>query len=256
MKRPLVNKEQLEQKTKSFFHSRKWKDLLVFLVFVGIATVFWMMQFFRQADDYEAFTPLRTPSSEVADADTLRENRREIPVRINGTLAPATGYRFVDTLRIDPPTVWVSGDAAVLDTLRWIYTLPVNTEKIQKDLHLHLKLQLPKGLAASVRKVAVTANLEEYAEKKIELPITCLHLPGDVYVRFFPSTIDLACYLSLADYPLLKAEDLEVGVDYNTLISNAGSTIPLALLRKPAWFDDYRILPPSVEYLIEQKRTP
>jgi hypothetical protein len=254
MKLRPADREHIEEKARRFFRSRKWRDLLVFFVFVAIASIFWLMQYVRQAGDNDPSFP-RNPSSETsAAADSLRENGREIPIRINGTLSPATGYRFIDSLQIDPPTVWVYGDKNILDTLQWINTLPVNENKIQKDLHLHLKLQTPKGLNTTVHKVHITADLEEYAEKKIELPVTCLHLPADMYVRFFPSTVEIVCYPSLADYASLKTADLEVGTDYNELINNTSVNISLTLLRKPLWLDDYRIVPETVEYLIEQKR--
>jgi hypothetical protein len=250
-----INKDRIEQKARRFFHSKKWQDLLVFFVFLIIASVFWLMQYARQTGEHDASTAARHLYPEAGLAgDSLREHGREIPIRINGSLLPAAGYRFIDSLHIDPQTVWVSGDAALLDTLQWIGTLPVKEEKIQKKLALTLKLQVPKGLIASVRQARVSAELEEYAEKKIELPVTCIHLPNDRHVRFFPSTVEIVCYPALTDYPSLKAEDLSVGADYNELIQNTGVNISLTLLHKPTWLDDYRIVPETVEYLIEQKR--
>jgi YbbR domain-containing protein len=256
MKRQPVDKELLEKKTRPFFRNFKWKDLLVFLVFVCIASVFWMMQYFRQTDAHDEGDLARNthPETTLAVVDSLPKRGKEVPVRIVGSLLPAPGYRFIDTLRIEPPTVWVYGEEAILDTLKWIQTIPVHVEKIQKSLHFQTKLQVPRGLSAPVRKVSVSADLEEYAEKRMEIPIVCLNLPEEVEVRFFPSAVEAGCYLSLADYGRLKADDIEIGVDYGRLMRNDGTSISLSVLRKPSWLDNCRITPENVEYLIEQKR--
>ncbi|MDR2805804.1 MAG: YbbR-like domain-containing protein, partial [Dysgonamonadaceae bacterium] len=150
MKLHPVNKEQIKQETKVFFRSQRWKNLLVFLVFVGIASIFWLMQYFQQTGDYDATVSTRNPHSETTlSPDSLSGTGREIPIRISGTLSPAAGYRFVDSLRIEPGKTWVSGDKNILDTLQWIYTQTVNVEKIQKNVHINVKLQVPKGLTAS-----------------------------------------------------------------------------------------------------------
>ena len=250
--RPL-NREGIKQKSKTFFHGKKWKNFLIFLVFVGIASVFWLMQYLQQARKDDASVKMIEARSGIV-SDSLRRKGKEVPVRINGSFSPANGYRFVDSLRIEPASVWAYGENKMLDTLQWIQTEPVKADKIQNDVDLTLKLQTPKGLHILVPKVRITAQMEEFAEKKIELPIVCRDCPDDMYVRFFPSTVEIVCYISLSNYADLKADELEIGVDYNELITNTGVNILLAIFRKPQWLTDYRIIPESVEYLIEQKR--
>jgi len=250
-----INKEEIKQKTKAFFRSEKWKNFLVFLVFVGIVSGFWFMQSMQQTRK-NTIASLQNVRQEidVIIVDSLREKGKEVPIRINGSLSPASGYRFIDSLLIDPATVWVYGDKKNLDSLQWIQTVTVKEERIQNNLDLTLKLQVPKGLQTSIQKVRITAGMEEYAEKRFELPIVFLNPPNDIHVRFFPSTAEIICYVSLNHYASLSAEDLQIGVDYNELIQNTGITISPVLLRKPQWLTDYRIIPELVEYLIEQKR--
>ena len=250
-----LNKEEIKQKTKAFFHSERWKSVWVFLVFVGIASIFWWMQHVQQPQNYDRIVSVKTeePNSTTV-SDSLHRKGKEIPVRVNGSISPASGYRFVDSLHIEPPTVWVYGDKKILDTLQWIQTVPVKAGKIQNNLDLTLKLQIPKGLHASVQKVRLTTEMEEYAEKKIELPVVCRNCPNNIHIRFFPSMVEIVCYISLSNYSALKADDLEIGITYDELIKNTGVNILLTLFRKPQGLTDYRIIPESVEYLIEQKQ--
>jgi hypothetical protein len=331
MKLPPVNKEEIKQKTKTFFQSQRWKNLLVFLVFVALASCFWTMQYFQQKIEREIAIPIHyvhipddiVLNDSVPDQITLRISdkgavlvrhflgntfsdfnmdlstlssdkntytigrsdllaqirsllpnstqivsfqpetiqirysllkKKEVPVLIAGILSPAAGSMFIDSVHIEPSKVWAYGDKESLDTLQWIKTVVVNKENIQKKLDIALQLDVPKGIHLSAKKVKVTAKVEEYTEKKFELPIVCHNLPENIHVRFFPSTVEVVCRLALSNYPLLKENDLEVGLDYDELARNQGITISLTLLRKPSWLIDYRIVPETVEYLIEQKR--
>ena len=255
MKRPLLNKEEIKLKAKVFFRSKKWENFLVFLVFVGIASVFWLMQYSpRTKQPDTAASELITDTEGETISDSLRRKGKEIPVRLNGSLSPASGYRFVDSLHIEPARVWVFGDKKILDTLQWIQTVPVKEDNIQNNLDLTLRLQTPKGLSIAVQKVRLTAQMEEFAEKKIDLPVMCQNCPDNIQVRFFPSTVEIVCYISMSNYTALKIGNLKVGVDYNKLITNTEANILLTLFQKPPWLTDYRIIPESVEYLIEQKQ--
>jgi hypothetical protein len=254
---PQADKEKIRQTARSFFQSKKWKDLPIFLVFVVVASAFRLMQYFQETknSELEASASTGNPHTEsVLYPDPLQAEGKEVPIRIDGTISPAAGYRF-DSLHVEPSTVWASGDKAVLDTLQWIATVTVKEEKIRENIHLTVKLQVPKGIHASVQKVKIGANLEKYAEKKFELPVICSNSPEDIRVRFFPSTIAVVCYLSLNDYSSLKAEDLTIGVDYKELLRNTGPNVPLVMLRKPPGLSDYRLSPETVEYLIEQKKS-
>ena len=252
MKHYSFNKEEIKQQAKAFFHGEKWKNLLVFLVFVGIASVFWLAQQPRR-NDASGSGENRDPRI-AAINDSLLRKGKEVSVRFNGSLSPAGGYRFVDSLHIEPPGVWVYGEKKILDTLQWIQTQPVKDDKIRNNLDMTLRLQIPKGLHATVQKVRITAEMEEYAEKRFELPMICRNCPDDIHVRFFPSSIEIVCYPSLSNYAALNAEELETGIDYSDLVKTQGINILPVLFRKPQWLTDYRIIPESVEYLIEQKK--
>ena len=230
----------------------KWKDLPVFLIFVVLASGFWLLQQVKENNAASARN-VYAQDQEVL-TDSLSRERKKIPVRWEGVLSPATGYRWTDSLHIEPASVWVYGNAKQLDTLQCIKTVELNEENIRKNVDLTLKLDVPKGLRASVQKVRLTAGVEEYTEKKFELPVVCRNLPEDVQLRFFPSSVEMTCYLSLNYYSQLNREDLEIGVDYNELIQHTGINTAVLIFRKPQWLVDYRITPETVEYLIEQKR--
>jgi hypothetical protein len=180
--------------------------------------------------------------------------KKELPVLIAGKITPAPGYMFVDDLKIEPPTVWAYGNKTTLDSLSFIETVVVNRQNIRRDLDLTLHLETPKGIQLAEEKVRITGEVEEYTEKKFVLPIVPVNVPRNLHIRFFPSTVEVLCQVALSKYTQLEETDLKVSVDYKNISPNQTMMIISSLSEKPVWLVNYRIVPETVEFLIEHKR--
>ena len=178
--------------------------------------------------------------------------KKELPIHINGKISPAPGYIFTDSLHIEPAKVWVYGDKKGLDTLQYISTINIKKENIQKDLKLDIQLELPKGTRLSAEQVNISSRIEEYTEKVFELPVICHDLPENTDIRFFPSTVEVTCQIALSKYSLLTEKDLMINVNFNDIIKNPGTNVTLDLTQKPEWMISYRIVPETIEFLIEK----
>ena len=52
------NKEEIQTKAREFFKTTRWKNFLIFLVFVAIAFVFWTLQYFQQRFEANVYIPV------------------------------------------------------------------------------------------------------------------------------------------------------------------------------------------------------
>ena len=179
--------------------------------------------------------------------------KKELPIVIAGEITSAPGYMFIDNLKIEPPTVWVYGNQTTLDSMLFIETLVVNRKNIRKNLDFTLHLEAPKGVQLSEQKVRITGEVEEYTEKKFVIPIVPSNVPNNLHIRFFPSTVEVICQVVLSKYAQLEATDLKVTVDYRSILPNQTIIIISSLSEKPDWLINYRIVPETVEFLIEHK---
>jgi hypothetical protein len=180
--------------------------------------------------------------------------KKELPVIIDGMLSPAPGYMFSDSIIIDPPVVTAFSDKKTLDTLHVIKTVPSDHKNLSKSNHFSIRLKAPQGVQLSNEQVKIAVNVEEYTEKKINLPVLCHNLPANRIVRFFPSFVELTVQVGLSKYSQISASDFEISIDYKELFGSSTSNYPLKLREKPEWLNHYRIVPETVEYLIEQTK--
>jgi len=180
--------------------------------------------------------------------------KKELPIVLNKNIVVASGYVLVDSIQINPSTVWVYGDEQTLDTLQTIKTKPLGKTNLDKSLSRSLDMQVPEGTRLSINTVHLTANIEASTEKTFEIPVTCYNSPENRHIRFFPSSVEVICQVALSKYPQFSETDLGIGIEYDELMQNKSETISLTLRKKPQWLINYRIVPERVEYLIEQKK--
>ena len=179
--------------------------------------------------------------------------QKELPITINGTISPAFGYLFSDSIRIKPARVLAYGSKNKLDTLREIQTVPINYNDINKNWTVSVDLQVPDGINLAVERVELSAAIEEYTEKTFELPVVCFNVPANRKIHFFPSTVELGVKVGLSKYSQLSKSYFEIAINYNELKGKNSANCSLTLTRKPHWLESYRITPDVIEFLIEQK---
>ena len=211
--------------------------------------------FLRNLIDTKLFatTQLKSFSPNIIEINYSLLAQKKVPITINGTISPAFGYLFSDSIRIEPAQVTAYGNKAALDTLREIQTIPVGYDNLQRDWTASADLQVPEGIRLAVDQVELSASVEEYTEKTFKLPVICYNVPYNYVVYFFPSTIELAVKVGLSKYSQLSEYDFEITVNYDDLKKKTTANCSLTLTRKPLGLDSYRIVPDVIEFLIEQK---
>ncbi|MDR3217584.1 MAG: hypothetical protein LBU22_01160 [Dysgonamonadaceae bacterium] len=180
--------------------------------------------------------------------------KKVLPVTIDGVLSPSPGYMFSDSITIEPSQITVYGSRETVDTLFAVKTEKLDKQRIEKKISISAQLISPSGVKLSTQQVKLTAEIEEYTEKFFVLPVICRNLPENRIVRFFPSSAEVYVQVGLSKYNLLSGSDFEISIDYNNLILNNATNYPLNLSKKPAWIENYRIVPEMIEFLVEQKR--
>jgi hypothetical protein len=178
---------------------------------------------------------------------------RQVPVVANIIVNTQPGFQLSGSIKISHPEVCLYGSHEILDTLRGVNTKFSALENVSDTKELIVGLDLPAGVKADHETVKLTVPVEEFTEKRIQLPVLCRGIPVGCTLRIFPSTVDVVCDIPLSLFKELTDDKLEIQLSYDEFKENRSTgKLPARLTKKPSWVVNAVIIPNEIEFIIEQ----
>ena len=110
-----------------------------------------------------------------------------LPVSVCGKVT-TTPQNYLVGMRPEPDTVTVYAPTQVLDTMRAAY-VSVSMAQLTENTTVQATPRQMKGVRYEPSSIHVTALVDYYTEKTVEVPIIGLNFPGDKVLRTFPSKV-------------------------------------------------------------------
>lgn len=180
--------------------------------------------------------------------------QKQMPVCVLGNVEVSSGY-YLRELSPQPATVAVQGPASILDTLRAVYTIPVDLKDLTKSTVAQAPLLSIRGVQYSQSKVNVEASVDVYMENTITVPILVTNFPANKTLRIFPAPeVKVTYTVGYANHKDIDAESFVILITYEQILryQRQGLTkIPLQLRNVPQNISNVRLEPQEVDYLIE-----
>jgi YbbR domain-containing protein len=180
--------------------------------------------------------------------DTLTAKR--VPVLADAHISVADDY-ITDTLRIFPDSVTVYGPWQVLDTLRFVSTIPHHALRMHQSQSYRLRLLNPEPdlLTLSEEEITLRLTIDQVTEKAFSVPVIPIGLSDSV--RCFPQTVEVTCRVVTSYYDVLGPASFRVVADFSELSNyRVQRIVPLKAVGLPPWVDRVNIRPSAVEYLL------
>ena len=176
---------------------------------------------------------------------------KKVPVRLNGEVRAGLQY-YVSHIGFVPDSVIAYAPQEVLDTLTAAYTERVDLENVADTLHKRVSLQKLKGVKFIPAYNDLSVYVDMYSEKTVEVPIVGINFPANKVLRTFPSKVQVTFQVGLMHFKEISSEDFFIGVTYEDILKTNGDKLLLTLKSVPDYVSHARIIPASVDYLIEQ----
>lgn len=176
---------------------------------------------------------------------------KKVPVRLNGEVRAGLQY-YVSHIGFVPDSVIAYAPQEVLDTLTAAYTERVDLENVADTLHKRVLLQKLKGVKFVPAYNDLSVYVDMYSEKTVEVPIVGINFPANKVLRTFPSKVQVTFQVGLMHFKEISSEDFFIGVTYEDILKTNGDKLLLTLKSVPDYVSHARIIPASVDYLIEQ----
>jgi len=179
--------------------------------------------------------------------------RKKLPVIYDGYVSLAPGLLLDGELTLKPDSVLVYGSKAALDTMFYAHTVGDTLKNITKAKKIQLAMREAKGIKYIPSTVEMTIPVDEFIERELEVPVTCVNLPENLTIRFFPSSIKIPFLVGKKRYSSITADNFEVIVDYNDLKDFKEASIPIRITESPNYIQTKIPIPSEVEFVLEQK---
>lgn len=191
------------------------------------------------------------PSQISLEYDTLK--RKKVPVIFDGQVYLAPGYMLRENIRVIPDSVEVFASSEILKKTSYVYTIPDTIENYNSTVPLNFNLIEIQGARIKPNQVLVEIPIEEFTQKELQIPITCLNVSDDLDLKIFPSFAKVSFFVSLSQYKSITEKDFEVQLDFNVLKNLTGSLAPIRLISTPDHIRNIKMEPANVEFILEQK---
>lgn len=184
---------------------------------------------------------------------TSKLQSKELLVIFDGEITTSRANLVADSATFIPETVMAYGSQQSLDKLKGAMTEYTVFKNLKATSQLPVKINSVEGVKFIPSQVDIYIPIQEYTERTFEIPITAVHVPGKLDVKFFPSRANVIFSVTLEEYKKIVPEDFSIELDYRKFHSNEDGRVDIELTKSPSSVINPRISPSSVEFLFENK---
>lgn len=179
--------------------------------------------------------------------------RKRVPVRWRGRVIPDQLY-FITKSEYSPDSVDVYASKDKLDSIRFIYTEPLNYASFRDTLVVDCRLTHNNDVKVVPERIRVTFFTDVLTEESIDgIPIQCINVPPGKVLRTFPQKIKIHFVAGASQIRQLRAEDFTVVADYREISQNPSERCNIYLRRVPQGISRATLDIKQVDYLIEEE---
>lgn len=172
-----------------------------------------------------------------------------VPVELLSDIRPQRQFGVYGIPVLEPSSITVYGPEEIIDTLKYIQTLPLSKSNVSESFTEAVSLNLWEGqIHADVESVSATVQVEKFTEADVTVPIA---QPEPIHVRFFPEAVTVKCLVAIKDYPNLTPDLFRAEVD-KIQLDELNSLLDVRLTLWPQYVQVLNTTPEKVEYLIVQ----
>ena len=199
----------------------------------------------------EASSKIVTIKPERLEFSYNNGQRKRVPVLWAGRVIPDQLY-FISQVTYSSDSVDIYASREKLDSIRAIYTEPLNYVNFRDTLQVDCKLTHPSDVKVVPDQVRVIFHTDVLTEETIEnVPVKCINLPEGKVLRTFPAKVQVHFVAGVSQIRSLHPEDFIVVADYNEIQEKQSETCKIYLQHVPHGVSRATLSQKEVDYVIE-----
>lgn len=177
---------------------------------------------------------------------------KKIPIRFRGKISTSKSYYLAHT-EFSPMMVTAYANKKVLDELKYVEIEPFNYRNLQDTIRRNVRLQKIRGVKLVPGTVRLSVYPDVLTEESIEVPVSAVNMPAGMVLRTFPSRVTVRFTIGASQFRMIRPEQFNVVVDYQTLAENPSDKCTLQLRSVPSSVSKAKLELDKVDYLLEQQ---
>ncbi len=177
---------------------------------------------------------------------------KKVPIRFRGKISTSKSYYLAHT-EFSPMMVTAYANKKVLDELKYVEIEPFNYRNLQDTIHQNVRLQKIRGVKLVPSTVRLSVYPDVLTEESIEVPVSAVNMPVGMVLRTFPSRVTVRFTIGASQFRMIRPEQFNVVVDYQTLAENPSDKCTLQLRSVPSSVSKAKLELDKVDYLLEQQ---
>lgn len=177
---------------------------------------------------------------------------KKVPIRFRGKISTSKSYYLAHT-EFSPMMVTAYANKKVLDELKYVEIEPFNYRNLQDTIRRNVRLQKIRGVKLVPSTVRLSVYPDVLTEESIEVPVSAVNMPAGMVLRTFPSRVTVRFTIGASQFRMIRPEQFNVVVDYQTLAENPSDKCTLQLRSVPSLVSKAKLELDKVDYLLEQQ---
>ena len=177
---------------------------------------------------------------------------KKVPIRFRGKISTSKSYYLAHT-EFSPMMVTAYANKKVLDELKYVEIEPFNYRNLQDTIRRNVRLQKIRGVKLVPSTVRLSVYPDVLTEESIEVPVSAVNMPAGMVLRTFPSRVTVRFTIGASQFRMIRPEQFNVVVDYQTLAENPSDKCTLQLRSVPSSVSKAKLELDKVDYLLEQQ---
>ena len=176
---------------------------------------------------------------------------KKVPIKLISEISYKEGYKAVGEPFLSPDSVVISGPSVSVNGVDSILSETYANKDVSETLESVVGLYLDENSDISISEETVSLRIivEEFAQKRMSLPVEVTNVPQDIQLKLLPESIVISFDVSVNQFNSISENDFKIVCDYALRSSGENILVP-KLVDQPEGLYHIEWSTKKVEYLI------
>lgn len=176
---------------------------------------------------------------------------KKVGVKAQVDLTFKEGFKPIDSIRVIPDSVMISGPKGILEQIGTVNTEKLSLIHVEKSISEAVKIVSPSDEIVKINpsNVKVEWPVAEFSQGKFILPVEVINLPPGIELKLVPERISVSFDIAVDDFSGVSRENFRIVCDYSKRNEKENFMLP-QLAKKPDGAVNIVFEPKKIDFFI------